>query len=129
MDPHHGCDGQVSFDPVKALVAYHAALNAHDVVVVETLMAADVTYHSATLGVLQGRDAIVGAFRRYFAAHGDHSAWDDVVKAVGPLKAHAIWQLAATNRTSNEKSHRRGEETVTFDGDGKILMVEVVDYT
>jgi hypothetical protein len=31
------------------------------------------------------------------------------------------------NRTSKEKCHRRGEKTVTFDGDGKLLNVEVVD--
>jgi ketosteroid isomerase-like protein len=119
----------MNFDPAKALVAYHAALDAHDVDLVETMMAKDATYTSLAVGVVEGREAIVGAMRKYFAAHSDHRAWDDVVKATGPRQAHAVWQLTATNNTSKEKYHRRGEETVTFDADGKVLKVEVTDLS
>lgn len=118
----------MNFDPVKALVAYHAALDAHNVDLVESMMAENATYTSPAVGVVEGRDAIVGAMRKYFAAHSDHRAWDDAVKATGSRQAHAIWQLTATNNASKEKYHRRGEETVTFDADGKVLKVDVVDY-
>lgn len=117
----------MSFDPVKALIAYHAALDAHDVDLVETLMAANATYMSAAVGVVEGRAAIVAAMRKYFTAHSDHRAWDDKVTALSSLQAHAVWQLTATNNASKEKYHRRGEETVTFDHDGKVLAVEVID--
>jgi ketosteroid isomerase-like protein len=118
----------MSFDPVKALVAYHAALDAHDVNLVETMMAENATYISAAVGVVEGRAAIVGAMRRYFAAHSDHHAWDDAVKAIDTNKAHAVWQLKATNNGSGITVHRRGEETVTFDAAGQVLKVDVIDY-
>ena len=72
----------MSFDPVAALVAYHAALDAHDVDKVEALMAESATYESVAVGVVQGRDAITAAMRKYFAAHADHQAWDDSVEQV-----------------------------------------------
>jgi SnoaL-like domain len=118
----------MTFDPVKALVAYHAALNAHDIGHIETLLATNAAYSSAGLGRLDGRDAVVLAMRKYFDAHRDHHAWDDAVTATGPLQAHAVWQLTAMNNTTKEKSHRRGEETVTFDGEGKVTNVEVIDH-
>jgi ketosteroid isomerase-like protein len=118
----------MNFDPFIALKAYHAALDAHDVDQVETLMAENAVYSSASVGVVEGRDAIVAAMRKYFAAHSDHHAWDDEVKASGPLQAHAVWQLTATHNISKEKYHRRGEETVTFNSEGKVVRVEVVDY-
>jgi SnoaL-like domain len=118
----------MSFDPARALITYHAALDAHNVDLVETLMAANATYTSLAVGVMEGRDAIIAAMRKYFAAHSDHHAWDDVVKATGPFQAHAVWQLTATNNVTKEKYHRRGEETVTFDSAGKVLTVEVIDH-
>lgn len=117
----------MSFDPVDALKAYHAALNSHAVERVETLMAANATYTSAALGVVEGRGPIISALRIYFAAHSDHVAWDENVKAIGPRQAHAVWQLTASNDLTQKKYHRRGEETVTFDLDGKVLRVDVVD--
>jgi ketosteroid isomerase-like protein len=118
----------MSFDPVAALVAYHAALDAHDVDKVESLMAENAVYESAAIGVVEGRAAIIAAMRKYFTAHKDHHAWDDSVKATGPYSAHAVWQLTATNNASGEKYHRRGTEEVTFEGDGKVLRVFVVDF-
>lgn len=128
MDPHYGRDGQVNFDPVEALIAYHAALNAHDIELVETLMAPNAIYASLALGMIEGRSAIIDALRDYFSVHPDHVAWDDSLTALGPREARAVWQLTASNSFTKEKYHRRGEETVTFDNEGTILRVDVVDF-
>jgi nuclear transport factor 2 (NTF2) superfamily protein len=117
----------MSFDPVAALKAYHAALDAHDVDRVEMMLALNATYTSAAVGVVEGRDAIVAAMRKYFAAHEDHRAWDDAIKATGPRQAHSVWQLKATHTASGQTFHRRGEETVTFDANGLVLAVVVKD--
>jgi hypothetical protein len=127
MDPHYGRDGEMNFDPVKALIDYHAALDAHDIDAVEKLMASNATYTSIAVGVLEGRETIVGAMRKYFVAHPDHHAWDDAVVSTGPRQGHSTWQLKATNLASGEKFHRHGSETVTFDDDGKVFSVVVVD--
>ena len=118
----------MSFNPVKALEAYHAALDAHDVDRVEALMAESATYESVAVGKVEGRTAIAAAMRKYFAAHADHHAWDDSVEQVSEQAARAVWQLTATNSASGEKYHRRGEEVVTFDAAGKVLRVQVTDY-
>jgi ketosteroid isomerase-like protein len=127
MDTHYRCVGKMNFDPVAALIAYHAALDAHDVDAVEKLMAENATYESAGIGLVEGRAAITSAIRKYFAAHADHHAWDDSVKQIGPRSARAVWQLTATNDATGEKYHRRGEEEVTFDDEGLVLRVLVVD--
>jgi ketosteroid isomerase-like protein len=127
LDPDYGRLGQMSFNPVVALVAYHAALDAHDLDVVEALMAEDATYESAGIGVVIGRDAIISAMRKYFAAHTDHKASDDFVEETSPVSASAVWQLTATSNATGEKFLRRGEETVTFDSAGKVSRVVVID--
>jgi SnoaL-like domain len=118
----------MSVDPVAALIVYHAALDAHDVDKVETLMATSATYESASIGLLEGRTVIIAAMRKYFAAHADHHAWDESVEQTGPHTAHAVWALAATNDATGEKYERRGTEDVTFDDAGKVLRVVVVDH-
>lgn len=118
----------MSFDPVAALIAYHAALDAHDVDKVETLMAENAVYESVAVGKVEGRDAITAAMRKYFATHIDHKAWDERVEQVAPNAARSVWQLTATNSANGENYHRRGEEVVTFDTVGKVVRVQVTDY-
>lgn len=118
----------MSFDPVAALVAYHAALDAHDVDNVAIMMAENATYESPSIGVIIGRVAIIAAMRSYFASHANHHAWDDSVSASSSHSARAVWQLTATNGLTGIKVHRRGEELVTFDDNGKVLRVQVTDY-
>jgi SnoaL-like domain len=117
----------MSFDPIAALVVYHRALDAHDVDKVETLMAANAVYESAAIGVVAGRDAITAAMRKYFAAHTNHRAWDESVTATGPRTARAVWRLEATADATAEKYARQGTEDVTFDDEGKVLRVFVID--
>jgi SnoaL-like domain len=127
MDTHYRCVGKMNFDPVAALNAYHTALDAHDVDLVERLMAVNATYESAGIGLVEGRAAIASAMRKYFTAHSNHQAWDDSVEQLGPQSARAVWQLTATNDATGEKYHRRGTEEVTFDDAGMVLRVLVID--
>jgi ketosteroid isomerase-like protein len=117
----------MTFDPVAAITAYHAALNAHDVDLVETLMAENAQYVSAGLGVVNGRVAIVAAMRSYFANYKDHKSWDEHVEATGAHSAHCTWRLTATEGKSGKSIARLGTEEVTFDGDALVLKVHVTD--
>lgn len=117
----------MSFDPVAALVAYHAALDAHDIARVETLMATNATYESDGIGLVKGRDAITTAMRAYFTATPDHQAWDDEVSKSGPRSARCHWRLKATNKQTGAVVERSGTEEVVFDEAGLVLHVVVVD--
>jgi len=114
-------------DLVARVQAYHAQLNAYDPVQVSKFFAADATYHSPGVGVLAGRRAIIAAMSGYFAEYPDQVALDDVMEQVGPGKVRSEWRLAATSKHTGEQSLRSGVETVTFDDDGLIRMVEVED--
>lgn len=118
----------MTFDPAKALVGYHAALDAHDVDGVADWLAEDAHYVSAGLGDVKGRTAILAAMRSYFAASPDHQAFDDVVRTVSARVAQSEWRLRATNKVTGAVTERRGLETVTFNGDGKIVLISVEDW-
>jgi SnoaL-like domain len=119
----------MSFDPVAALLAYHAAIDAHDIDAVETLMAIDARYSSGGLGDVVGRQKIIEAMRNYFAGHPDHQSWDDEVKQTGELSARSMWKLKATNKITGEVVLREGTEDIVFGPSGKILRVTVKDET
>lgn len=116
-----------SFDPKAALIAYHAALEARDFMALEHIFADDVEYVSAGIGVTRGRAALMQSLRDYFASHGDHHAWDEAVEALGPQMAQSHWGLVATDPASGQLVERRGVETLTFDGAGRVLRVAVSD--
>jgi ketosteroid isomerase-like protein len=117
------------FDPVEDLVVYHSAINALDFAVIEAFFAEDAVYVSGGVGgQIDGRDAIMAAFRKYFDAYPDQVAEDTLVEKVAPLAARAVWQLGATDSQTGEKMIRKGEETVTFNEAGRIIRVDVTDY-
>lgn len=118
----------MSFDPAKALVDYHAALDRQDLQAVAAWLAADARYVSDGLGDVSGRDAIIAAMQTYFASSPDHQAFDDAVRAVSPTIAVSEWRLRATNKVTGVVQERRGLETVTFDATGKIIAIEVEDW-
>jgi len=116
-------------DPLKQTVAYHAAINALDFAAIEAFFADDAVYVSGGVGGrIEGREAIMAAFRSYFAAYPDQVAEDTEIEAVGDHAARAVWQLTASHSQTGEKLARTGEETVTFDADGRIIRVDVTDY-
>ena len=118
----------MSLDPVALVRHYHAALNAYDEAVVAPLFASDAVYVSPGVnGRIEGSTAIIAAFTAYFAEHADQHAVDDAIERVAPDQARASWRLEATARSSGQRVTRSGIETVRFDGDGRIVMVEVED--
>lgn len=80
------------------------------------------------VGGLRGREAILAAFRTYFETYPDQQAVDELIEAVSPLAARAVWRLKATHALTGEPLIRFGEETITFNADGRIVSVEVTDY-
>lgn len=117
------------FDPVAAMVAYHAALERRDFNYIGAVLAQDAVYQSKGLGPVNGKAAILAAMQNYFAKHPDHRAWDTSVKEEGRLVASCTWQLQATDAVSGKSVSRRGNERVSFDAKGRIISVEVEDLT
>lgn len=116
-----------AFDPVRALVAYHDALNSHDVERVSAFLSEGARYRSKGLGDVVGRAAILAALARYFDLHPDHRAWDEEITGAGPNAVRARWRLTATNRQTGIAIGRSGIETLTFDADGRIALIEAID--
>jgi uncharacterized protein (TIGR02246 family) len=117
------------FDPVKQLVIYHDAINALDFAAIDAFFAEDAVYVSGGVGGrIEGREAIMAAFRSYFATYPDQVAEDAETEAVGDHAARAVWRLTASHSETGEKLARTGEETVTFSADGRIVRVDVRDY-
>jgi ketosteroid isomerase-like protein len=118
----------MSFDPVEALLAYHKALNDHDVESIAEMVADDMRYQSAGLGELQGKAAFVKSLQDYFETFPDHQACDDAVTNISANIASSVWSLRATHKTTRETVERRGVETISYNDDGKITEIVVVDY-
>ncbi|MEO5325854.1 nuclear transport factor 2 family protein [Mesorhizobium sp. CC13] len=116
-----------SFDPVAALKHYHAAIDVLDFAAIEVCFAADAEYVSDGIGAIVGRDAIMDAFRSYFAVYGDQKSKDEAVASVSPRVAWSRWRLEATHAITGTRLDRSGEETVHFDASGRIALVEVKD--
>lgn len=116
------------FDPVTRLIAYHDAINAFDFATIETMFAPDAVYDSGGLGgVVSGRGPIMQGFRDYFDAYSDQVAEDSLVEKLDERRVRAVWTSAATHRKTGEKLLRSGIEITTFNDDGLIVKVEVID--
>lgn len=119
---------ETAFDPLAALKTYHAAIEVLDFAAIEACFAPDACYVSDGVGdAVVGRDAIMAAFRGYFACYGDQVSKDEQVAALSPHAAWSRWCLQATHAVSGARLVRSGEETVHFDADGRIVRVEVKD--
>ena len=118
----------MSLDPVALLRRYHATLEPYVAEEAAAMFAADAVYVSPGVnGRIEGRDAIIAAFTRYFAEHPDQKSVDESVEAVSPFEARASWRLEATARSTGTRVARRGTERIAFDASGLIRRVEVRD--
>ncbi|KEC72878.1 UNVERIFIED_ORG: ketosteroid isomerase-like protein [Rhizobium esperanzae] len=118
----------MAFDPAEEIERFHAAINALDFPVIEAYFAEDATYVSNGVGSLAGRGEIMAAFRRYFDDYPDQTAENSLVETLTPLSGRAVWSLRATHSRSGKPLIREGEETITFDTEGRIIRVDVTDY-
>jgi ketosteroid isomerase-like protein len=118
-----------TFDPVEHLTIFHNAINALDYTVIENYFAEDAVYISGGVGGrIDGRNAIMAAFRKYFDAYPDQVAVDKSVNKVSDNAARSVWELKAIDSRTGEPMVRTGEETLTFNADGRIVRVDVTDY-
>lgn len=116
------------FDPIAKLIAYHEAISAFDFEAIEKMFAADAVYDSGGLGgVVTGRGPIMQGFREYFDAYSDQTSEDSVIDKLDDRKVRAVWTSTATHRLTGEKLLRSGIEITTFDDNGLIARVEVID--
>jgi len=118
----------MAFDPVEEIKLFHGAINALDFETIENSFADGATYVSKGVGSLTGRDEIMAAFRKYFDDYPDQTAIDTLVEKVSPRAGRAVWSVRATHSGTGKPLVREGEETITFDKDGKVVHVEVTDY-
>ncbi|HTO32973.1 MAG TPA: nuclear transport factor 2 family protein [Pararhizobium sp.] len=115
-------------DPVALVERFHAAINALDFDAIDAFFADEASYTSGKVGGLNGRDAIMAGFRRYFAEYSDQVAEDSLIEVLSPVSARAVWHLSATSSLTGLPLQRQGEETITFNGQGRITRVDVTDY-
>ncbi len=118
----------MTIDPCALAARFHHAINELDFATIEDFFAEDARYVSGKVGGLSGREEIMAAFRRYFDEYPDQIADDSLLEQVSPLAARAVWSLKATSASTGAPFARRGEETITFNTDGKVVNVEVTDY-
>ncbi|MCX8570681.1 MULTISPECIES: nuclear transport factor 2 family protein [Hyphomicrobiales] len=117
-----------AFDPVAALKRYHTAIDVLDFAAIEACFAPEACYVSDGVGsIVVGCDAIMAAFRGYFAVYGDQVSKDEEVAALSPRSAWSRWRLEATHAVTGVRLIRSGEETVHFGAEGRIVRVEVKD--
>jgi hypothetical protein len=114
-------------DPVSVVRHYHDVLNAYAAEAVAPLLAATAEYHSPSVGVIAGRDAILAAMTGYFTEYPDQVAVDDSIELVRPGVVRCVWRLKATSRSTGKPYVRKGIEHVTVGADGLIQRVEVSD--
>ncbi|OWV85123.1 nuclear transport factor 2 family protein [Rhizobium sp. R693] len=118
----------MAFDPVEEIKRFHGAINALDFDTIENYFAEDATYVSNGVGSLSGRADIMVAFHKYFDDYPDQTAMDTLVENVSPKAGRAVWSVRATHSKTGNPLVREGEETITFNEDGRVTHVEVTDY-
>ena len=106
---------------------YHEAIRRRDFEGIEAMLAPTAAYRSVGVGALEGRAAILDAFRRYFAVHPDQVDGDESIEPAAADASLARWWLTATNIETGETIRRRGTERLTLDSHGRIHSVEVAD--
>ncbi len=113
-------------DPVFILRRFHEATNALDYAALEDMFAPDAVYTSAGVGgAVEGREAIMAAFRAYFEEYPDQVAEDISLDALSPVSARSVWRLERTSTRTGQWRERHGAETITVDAEGKIVRVDV----
>jgi ketosteroid isomerase-like protein len=118
-----------NFDPVEHLTIFHNAINALDYATIEDYFAEDAVYVSGGVGGrIDGREAIMAAFRKYFDAYPDQVAHDKSVDRVSDNAARSVWELKATDSRTGAPITRSGEETLVFNDQGRITRIDVTDY-
>ena len=114
---------------IDRVAAYTAALNRFDFDAVAQMFAENAIYISSGLhGGFHGRSDIMAAFREYFTDHPDQVNIDKHLKRVGPNDVQSDWTLTATNARTGKAVSRKGIQVFTFNDDGQIQAIQVMDF-
>ncbi|MGO8176243.1 hypothetical protein ACC764_38485, partial [Rhizobium ruizarguesonis] len=71
------------------------------------------------------RAEIMAAFRLYFDDYPDQTAENSLVETLTPLSGRSVLSVRATHSKSVKPLIREGEETITFNAEGRVTRVEV----
>ena len=113
----------------QRLAAYTAALNRYDLRAVKNMFAENAAYVSPGLnGEIEGRAAIMAAFKTYFAEHVEQVNVDKNVSQISPIKVQSNWSLTATNKRTRKPVARKGLQVITFNAAGLIAFIQVLDF-
>lgn len=113
-------------DPAETLARFHDVTNAQDFAAIEAMFAPDVVYISQGVGGrIEGRDAVMAAFRAYFEEYPDQEAEDKKLEALSSNSARSEWSLTGTSTKTGVWRERHGAETITLNGNGLIVRVDV----
>ena len=114
---------------IDRVIAYTAALNRFDLDAVEMMFAENAIYISGGHGgAFHGRQAITQALREYLAEHPNQVAVDKHLKKIGFNDVQSDWTLTATNTRTGKSILRRGIQVFTFNDEGQIRVVQVLDF-
>ena len=114
---------------IEQLEAYTAALNRYDFKSIENMFAENAIYISPGLhGALHGREAIMTAFRAYFAEHLDQVNEDKHIRVIGSKDVQSDWSLTATNAGTGKIVNRKGTQVMTFNDQGRIALIQVLEF-
>lgn len=116
-------------DPVRLTRAFHDAIDVLDFDAIDGFFADGACFRSVKVGALEGRAEIMAAFRRYFEEYPDQCARDIRIEGLSACSSRSVWHVTATSTITGLALDRRGEEVVIFDDRGKIIGVDVTDYT
>ena len=67
-------------------------------------------------------------FHVYFADHKDQVNVDRHIRMISTKDVQSDWSLTATNARTGEAVSRKGTQVVTFNGEGKIALIQVLDF-
>ena len=107
---------------------YFNALNAFDLKAVEAMFAEDAVYISSGLNSRKsGRAEIIASFKDYFAEFADQVSFDTNISMVAPNCFSSYWSLKATSSKTGKLLERVGTQVTTFNDEGLIVHIEVLD--
>lgn len=104
--------------------AYVALSNAHRVDLIEPMFKADGIYHSSSVGEYHGVQAIADMMHSFFARFPD-VFWQCENYLYSQNRVDFDFKLQATDAESGNSICRSGHESIEFDTDGLIRLLEV----
>lgn len=116
----HTCTMSNDPDCISLAKQYVSASNAHDLALIETMLAEDCRYVSSGVGEHQGKQAILAMMDGFFSANPDVH-WDVAeFQLKAPRRVGFDFTISLGGKVS------QGAEHIDFQEDGKISAIEVL---